>query len=1248
MNKIHLSTQRLGFCCLAIALNLSSHAATHVVDGHLDDSQVNSDGTLGWVGQQNHRVGMNAVGASSVLVFELPDLGSESVASVSLEFNVEAISTHASGLNADLYGLGYSSSSQVSGGSAYIGAYDTDSNAVALQDNILFEAMTIGSVSTSATGSGNLTSWIQSLYDNGAQAGDYAFVRLSPDVDPGVAYRYYALTSADGANSPVLTIETGSASVEVVIPGHANDQQVDADGSLFWVNQANYYVGTSAVGNAAVCVFQLPDLAGANVLSASLQMNLENTFIYGSDLHADLYGLGFSSSPTVVAGDYFMGAYGTDGNATALQDDFIEEATPLGSVATSAAGGANLASWVQSLYDAGAVAGDYAFVRVTADNDVGSTYRRFLLSSADSSNPPVLTLDIGSGSQSGGGSDPVLPVDEAFSVSGNGADAQVNADGSLAWGGQVYHRVGFSASGNASVYVFPLPDLDGQDIATASLELTLEVISIWGSDLQADLYGLRWNSSSQPLASDYFVGAYGTDTSAVALQDDLVTESTPLGSVTTNASGSANLASWLQSLYNAGAQPGDYAFIRVSADNSPFTYRYYQFASSDATAGAPVLEISTQAAVQNQIWVDQAASVGTPDGSSAAPYATIQAGLDAASAGDTVVVRAGEYREGLVMPSGQPGNPISLTASGSDRVIVSGMKDVTNWWTHSGSIKGAIIDWSPTQFFVGTQKQVEAKAPNEGWWLAESVSNTEVNGNVTITDSINLKNLPYDLTGASVYIWTQAGSIFHRCPIVSIDTATGKLTFEKTASYLTLTAGDKYYLVNQVSLIDQPGEWSSAVDGTNTRIHFYPEAGADLTQTQANHNTSRVILCNNASHVRISGLEVTGSLGDGIYVTGSEDIGIYQCIVHNNQWNGIRLNDSDSVEVINNVVTRNRFGVQMGESTSVLVEGNDIGHNYEDGLRAYGNSNALVFTKNYIHHHSMWGHPDNLQFFGNPYDVEVSSNFLLSAVQSVMSESVQNVSFSDNTIVGSSAFMLIFGHGNSGHHDVLNNTLAYNIHGCLRMTWTDYTVQENVFFSGNNNFIYGTHESTGYLGDYNVLWNLDAFSEYRVLVSAGPAYHSTLSSFQTATGYDAHSVYANPQFENAPLGISMLDLDTLTDSTRDTLILIADSGISVGDHVEIDFDGVVRTVTSVSADGNTIQISPELDEKPIKAWLVANWGSNTNFSLNLSMGATSPAFGLKNTGTSVGSAVSISNYQAGDFDGDGIRDLPVIPVDLDF
>ena len=98
------------------------------------------------------------------------------------------------------------------------------------------------------------------------------------------------------------------------------------------------------------------------------------------------------------------------------------------------------------------------------------------------------------------------------------------------------------------------------------------------------------------------------------------------------------------------------------------------------------------------------------------------------------------------------------------------------------------------------------------------------------------------------------------------------------------------------------------------------------------------------------------------------------------------------------------------------------------------------------------------------------------------------------------------------------------------------------------------------------------------------------------------------------------------------------------DYVEVNFDGIPRQITAI--DGAAFTIRPALDKVPERAWLVVNWGDQQDFTLDLRLKPGSPAAELAEDSGPVGSTLDIAAYHAGDFDGDGQRDLPDLPESI--
>lgn len=635
------------------------------------------------------------------------------------------------------------------------------------------------------------------------------------------------------------------------------------------------------------------------------------------------------------------------------------------------------------------------------------------------------------------------------------------------------------------------------------------------------------------------------------------------------------------------------------------------------------------------LWVDGQSVMPGPDGSAERPFYTVQDALLEAQDGQRIVVKEGVYRETVTVSRG-----VTLSGEPGARVVLNGAVPVTDWIEGADGVFEAFCETEPDALFTGFCRQPLARSPEAGWWNIEAAESLG-NGIFRLTDTKNLSVFD-DLTGASVYVWAKQGNTYYTCPVQSVNPEAGTIEIKSPSRWMTeLVPGDKYWIQNHPSLISRPGEWCRVAENGGFTLHFRPAQPDDLAAAQIPFVQS-VLRVSNADSVRIENLEVFGGRKHGMELNNVKNSAVVNCTVHQNAEHGINLRSVNHIEVSRNLIFSNEYGVSFHSATNITVSMNEICANGTDGLiLSWGTRNATV-SSNYIHHHVLWGHPDNTQFYRNVSDVRFEGNLLLCGGQGVMMEEVENAVFRGNMLVGSEAVMLIFGHGNANRSEVTGNTVAYAGYGCLSLTGSGYKVYENILMSGGKGSACSMREASDYTGDANLFWSSDRTAPSTLLIS-GSGWHKSLEEYRKTGGTDRRSVQADPLFVNAPAVFTVLDAAKLVDSTEQNVFVRSTEGFKAGELIEFNFSGKAHTIVKVDPDNSSISFDPPLENRPLKCWQVAGWGTNSNLKLDLRLRPESPGAKLAKGGLPAGSSIDIFSYQSADFDADGQRDIPAFP-----
>ena len=237
------------------------------------------------------------------------------------------------------------------------------------------------------------------LANNGRSSTAEIFqLSVSPDSNGAPTTLYEINPNGDGIISDVSNLPEGGTNPWL------NGNSIDGTSVLKLGQSAS--TGDPYTTNAII-PFQLPVRPiGKNVVAAQLKINIAYIRHWiGSSI--DLYGLPYKSNNTISPSDFYDQTFPDAAfTATGIQDSYVvrdtEGSEPLGTeiltdreVTTNSSGDLALTNYLNAQYDAGAIAGDYVFLRLSVDATQGSVGAHYYGISDESTNEaPLLTIEM--------------------------------------------------------------------------------------------------------------------------------------------------------------------------------------------------------------------------------------------------------------------------------------------------------------------------------------------------------------------------------------------------------------------------------------------------------------------------------------------------------------------------------------------------------------------------------------------------------------------------------------------------------------------------------------------------------------------------------------------------------------------------------------------------------------------------------------------------------------------------------------
>ncbi len=672
----------------------------------------------------------------------------------------------------------------------------------------------------------------------------------------------------------------------------------------------------------------------------------------------------------------------------------------------------------------------------------------------------------------------------------------------------------------------------------------------------------------------------------------------------------------------------------------------------------------------------------TNTGLSGSPWLTIQKALGTSrSPGDRINVSAGEYLEKLnFAQAGTVASNISLIcATGT---VLRGSVSITNWiHASSGDVRGnahhtniwytyltnsvfdnVIVDLSGNFYSSSPQIQIYV----DSIWIPSSVNMARwPNGDVQsqtgdvydwttastngLTDSVRLIQATNFWDGALAVYYRRANDSSYERRVTGYDPALNQVTWTTPLPYPT-TNSDRYFMLNNPGVIDE--DFDFAVETSTRRLFMrFPDDPALHTVEVSVLNDA--VTSEGSANFTMSGLSVIGFYRQGIWFREGANVTITNCLVdRNNRDYTFSYSHMTNSQLLNSVFRGRGLTMSWGQSNRIY---RCIGINSPvDALTVtYYETGSTVEESAFL---EAWqnSHPDGFQTYVNPTNTALKSVLWFN--------SGQHWQAADTYYSKATNCLWALNHWSGG---ISMSGTRHNFSN----EWNNCTFYSanatKDFSSGNYASLYdsivipigsvGSSSATNQgFADRNLFWRWgNTFTlTYYTNDASGTVFTKTASSltnYQATSGRDLNSVFADPLFSNAPLSLLVTDSAEFATNIFDRLYLTSTAGLTVGNVIEFNGDGVVRRITGVNSayisfdpayETNYYQRTYRFPDGQTRCFY---WGANSNLQWDLRLAANSP--GRSNVWSSepVGSSIVITNYKNGDFDGDGNRDVPTLP-----
>jgi hypothetical protein len=213
--------------------------------------------------------------------------------------------------------------------------------------------------------------------------------------------------------------------------------------------------------------------------------------------------------------------------------------------------------------------------------------------------------------------------------------------------------------------------------------------------------------------------------------------------------------------------------------------------------------------------------------------------------------------------------------------------------------------------------------------------------------------------------------------VETIDPRANLITLAKPDHGYGFLKGHRFYALNVLAELDQPGEWK--LDRDTGILYFWPPAPIDSADTYVS-NLQTAISLKDASHVTLQGILFDMTRSTAVRITGGSHNRIAGCTIRNIGANAISVNGGDHHTVIAcDLYNLASGGISLagGDRKSLtpadhLAENNHI-HHYGQWKRTYTPAVGVSGVGNRVRHNLFHDAPHNaVQLSGNEHVIELN------------------------------------------------------------------------------------------------------------------------------------------------------------------------------------------------------------------------------------------------------------------------------------